>query len=180
LVDYAQQNPGKLSYGYGNGTGLVAAETLKRFARVDVVKIPYRGTPQAISDMLGERLDMMFIDVTAGISQVQAGGVRALAVANKEGASVLPDIPSVADSGLPSFDLIAWNGIFAPAGTPQPIVQLLNKQLRALLEKHGAKERFSAIGLDVRTGSPEDMGRLVEVELKKWAKLVADAGIEKE
>lgn len=180
ILAYARANPGKLSYGYGNGTGLVASETMKRLAGVDILKVPYRGTPQAMNDMLGERLDMMFVDVTAGLSHVQGGTLQAVAIANKEGASVLPQVKSVAQSGLPDFDLIAWNGVFAPAGTSREIIDLLNKHMREILERPGSAERFAKIGLDVKAGSPDDLAHLVKTELVKWAKLVADAGIEKE
>ena len=179
LIAYAKANPGKLTYGYGNGTGLVAAETFKRMAGIDVLKVPYRSTPQALTDMVGGRLDMMFIDVTAGIGQVQAGAVQAIGIANREGTATLPDVPPVA-SVLPGFDLVAWNGVFAPARTSPEIVARLNAELRRILEPEENRRRLAAIGLDVRTGSPDDLGRLVTSELTVWSNLVREAGIELE
>jgi tripartite-type tricarboxylate transporter receptor subunit TctC len=177
LIAYANSRPGKLSYGYGNGTGLVAAETLKRMAGIDVLKVPYRSTNDAIGDVMGGRIDMMFIDVTAGIGHVQAGSVRALAIANKDGTPTLPAVPPVAAT-LPDFDLLAWNGVFAPAGTPREVVDRLNAELRKILNRDGQKARFEAIGLDVKTGSVDELSELVRSELEKWTALIKAAGIE--
>ena len=120
FIAYVKANPGRLSYASTNAIGLVAGATLKRMAGLDLVHVPYRSSPQAINDVMTGRLAMMFVDFALGSPQAKAGNVRALAVTTKERSPLLPDIPSMTEAGLPSFDLIPWNAIFAPANTPKP------------------------------------------------------------
>jgi tripartite-type tricarboxylate transporter receptor subunit TctC len=123
FIAYVKANPGKLSYASTNAIGLVAGATLKRMADLDLVHVPYRSSPQAINDVMTGRLAMMFVDFALGSPQAKAGNVRALAVTTKERSALLPDIPSMTESGLPSFDLIPWNartGQHAEADRPAP------------------------------------------------------------
>ena len=140
FIAYVKANPGKFSYASTNAIGLVAGATLKRTADLDLVHVPYRSSPQAINDVMTGRLAMMFVDFALGSPQAKAGHVRALAVTTKERSALLPDIPSMTESGLPSFDLIPWNAIFAPANTPKPIVLRLNAELRGILADPTVKD----------------------------------------
>ena len=129
LVAYAKANPGKLTYASGNTTGIVAGETLKSEAGIDVLHIPYKSTPPALNDVLGGRVSMMFIDLAPGLEHVRAGTLRALAVTTKERSALLPDLPSLHEAGIPGYDVTSWAGLFAPAGTPKEIVARLNDEV---------------------------------------------------
>jgi tripartite-type tricarboxylate transporter receptor subunit TctC len=180
FIAYVKANPGKLSYASTNAIGLVAGATLKRMADLDLVHVPYRSSPQAINDVMTGRLAMMFVDFALGSPQAKAGNVRALAVTTKERSALLPDIPSMTEAGLPSFDLIPWNAIFVPANTPKPIVLRLNAELRRIIADPTVKERLAGIGFDAFASTPEELEMFVREDLANWTRWVREAGIEPE
>jgi tripartite-type tricarboxylate transporter receptor subunit TctC len=177
FIAYVKANPGKLSYASTNAIGVVAGATLKRLAGLDLVHVPYRASPQAIQDVMTGRIAMMFVDFAIGSPQAKAGKVRALAVTTKERSALLPDIPSVTEAGLPSFDLTPWNAIFAPANTPKTIVDRLNRDLRAIIGDPQIRRRLAAIGFDAFSSTPEELDAFVREDFAKWATWVKDAGI---
>ena len=180
FVAYVKANPGRLSYASTNAVGLLAGATLKRMADLDLVHVPYRSSPQALNDVMTGRVAMMFVDFALGWPQAKAGNVRALAVTTKERSALLPDIPSMTEAGLPAFDLIPWNAIFAPAATPRPIVQRLNAELRRIISDPKVKERLAGLGFDAFASTPEELDAFVREDLAKWTKWVREAGIEPE
>ena len=180
FVAYVKANPGRLSYASTNAIGLLAGATLKRMADLDLVHVPYRSSPQALNDVMTGRVAMMFVDFALGWPQAKAGNVRALAVTTKERSALLPDIPSMTEAGLPAFDLIPWNAIFAPANTPKPIVQRLNGELRRIITDPQVKERLAGLGFDAFASTPEELDAFVREDLAKWTKWVREAGIEPE
>ena len=143
LVAYAKANPGKLSYASGNTTGIVAGETFKSKAGVDILHVPYKSTPPAINDVLGGRISMIVIDMAPGLEHVRAGNFRALAVTTKERSKLLPDLPSLAEAGIPGYDVTSYAALFAPAGTPKEIVDRLNAEVRKIIDNPDAKPRAS-------------------------------------
>ena len=161
FVAYVKANPGRLSYASTNAIGLLAGATLKRMADLDLVHVPYRSSPQALNDVMTGRVAMMFVDFALGWPQAKAGNVRALAVTTKERSALLPDIPSMTEAGLPAFDLIPWNAIFAPANTPRPIVQRLNAELRRIISDPNVKERLAGLGFDAFASTPEELDAFV-------------------
>jgi tripartite-type tricarboxylate transporter receptor subunit TctC len=177
FIAYVKANPGGLSYASTNAIGLVAGATLKRVAGLDLEHVPYRSSPQAINDVMTGRLAMMFVDFALGSPQVRVGNVRALAVTTKERSALLPDIPSMTEAGLPSFDLIPWNAIFAPANTPKPVVERLNAELRRIIADPKVKERLAGIGFDAFASTPEELDAFVRDDLAKWTRWVKEAGI---
>jgi len=177
FIAYVKANPGRLSYASTNAIGLVAGATLKRMAGLDLVHVPYRSSPQAINDVMTGRLAMMFVDFALGSPQAKAGNVRALAVTTKERSPLLPDIPSMTEAGLPSFDLIPWNAIFAPANTPKPVVERLNGELRRIITDPTVKERLAGIGFDAFASTPGELAAFVRDDLAKWTRWVKEAGI---
>jgi tripartite-type tricarboxylate transporter receptor subunit TctC len=177
FIAYVKANPGKLSYASTNAIGVVAGATLKRLADLDLVHVPYRASPQAIQDVMTGRIAMMFVDFAVGSPQATAGKVRALAVTTKERSALLPDIPSMTEAGLPSFDLTPWNAIFAPANTPKPIIDRLNRDLRAIIADPQIKHRLAAIGFDAFSSTPEELDDFVREDFAKWATWVKDARI---
>jgi tripartite-type tricarboxylate transporter receptor subunit TctC len=180
FVAYVKANPGRLSYASTNAVGLLAGATLKRMADLDLVHVPYRSSPQALNDVMTGRVAMMFVDFALGWPQAKAGNVRALAVTTKERSALLPDIRSMTEAGLPAFDLIPWNAIFAPANTPRPIVQRLNAELRRIISDPKVKERLAGLGFDAFASTPEELDAFVREDLAKWTKWVREAGIEPE
>ena len=178
LVAYAKANPGKLTYASGNTTGIVAGETFKSKAGVDILHVPYKSTPPAINDVLGGRISMIVIDMAPGIEHVRAGNFRALAVTTKERSALLPDLPSLHEAGIPGYDVTSWAGLFAPAGTPKEIVARLNDEVRKIIANPDAKARIAITGFDAFSGPPETLAAFVQSELANWGKLIKDAGIE--
>jgi tripartite-type tricarboxylate transporter receptor subunit TctC len=180
FIAYAKANPGKLSYASTNAIGMVAGATLRRLGSLDLVHVPYRASPQAIQDVIAGRVAMMFADFAIGSPQAKAGTVRALAVTTKDRSALLPDIPSMTEAGLPSFDLVPWNAIFAPTNTPKAVIERLNRELRAIIGAPNVKERLAAIGFDAFSSTPAELDAFVRDDFAKWARWVNDAGIEPE
>jgi len=178
LVAYAKANPGKLTYASGNTTGIVAGETLKSKAGIDILHIPYKSTPPAINDVLGGRVSMMFIDLAPGLQHVRAGTMRPLAVTTKERSALLPDLPSLSEAGIPGYDVTSYAALFAPAGTPKEIVDRLNAEVQKIIANPEAKSRIAVTGFDAFSGPPETLASFVQTELVNWGKLIKDAGIE--
>jgi tripartite-type tricarboxylate transporter receptor subunit TctC len=178
LIAYATANPGKLTYASGNTTGIVAGETLKSRAGIDVLHVPYKSTPPALNDVIGGRVSMMFIDLAPGLEQVRAGTLRALAVTTKERSALLPDLPSLHEAGIPGYDVTSWAGLFAPAGTPAEIVTRLNVEVARIIADPDAKAKIAVTGFDAFSGPPEALAAFVQSELVNWGRLIKDAGIE--
>jgi tripartite-type tricarboxylate transporter receptor subunit TctC len=178
LVAYAKANPAKLTYASGNTTGIVAGETLKSRAGIDVLQVPYKSTPPALNDVIGGRVSMMFIDLAPGLEHVRAGTLRALAVTTKERSALLPDLPSLHEAGIPGYDVTSWAGLFAPAGTPPEIVTRLNEEVARIIADPDSKAKIAVTGFDAFSGPPETLAAFVQSELVTWGRLIKDAGIE--
>src|SRR4051794_34980802 len=178
LVAHAKANPGKLTFASGNTTGIVAGETLKSRAGVDILHVPYKSTPPALNDVIGGRVSMMFIDLAPGLEHVRAGNLRALAVTTKERSALLPDLPSLAEAGIPGYDVTSYAALFAPAGTPKEIIDRLNAEVQKIIANPEAKARIAVTGFDAFSGPPESLAAFVQSELVNWGKLIKDAGIE--
>lgn len=176
FLKYAKQQPGKLNYGTGNSGSLVAAQMLKDIAGIDAMDVPYPGTPQAMNDLLAGRLDFMITDVSVTKPHIQAGNVRALGVTPTTRISALPATPTLAEAGLPGYEFVAWGGLFAPAGTPQPIVERLNKAFVDALNSPEGKAFFANQGLEPTPRTPADFSAYVAQQTVLWGKLLSAAG----
>jgi tripartite-type tricarboxylate transporter receptor subunit TctC len=180
LLDYAKANPGKISYATPNSTSLVASETIKRQANVDIVGVQYKSSPQALTDLVGGQLEMYVVDLGSGLSTLKGGKVKTLAVTPARGTKILPGVPPVAQA-LPGFDLTSWNGIFGPAGVPRPIVDRLNAEVLAVLAEKDVQEKLANIGFEVwPSKSPDEFAKYVGDQLVLWTRLIKDAGIKPE
>ncbi|WP_254775915.1 tripartite tricarboxylate transporter substrate binding protein [Ralstonia sp. 25mfcol4.1] len=180
LIAYAKAHPG-MSYASGNSTGIVSGATLDRMANIDLLHVPYKSTPPAMTDVIAGQVPMMFVDVAAGIANVKAGKMRALAVTTAQRSRLLPDLPPIADTPeLKGFDITSWNGVFAPAKTPQPIVERLNRELSRIASSKEVAPKFEALGFEAFGQTPQQFTAFVGSELVKWNKLVKDAGIQPE
>jgi tripartite-type tricarboxylate transporter receptor subunit TctC len=179
LIAYAKANPGKLSFASGNTSGIVAGETLKHWAKLDMLHVPYKSTPPAIEDILGGRVSMMFADLTTAMPHVRAGTLRALAITRIKRTALFPDLPTMDEAGIEGFDLDSWAGIVAPAHTPPEIVTRLNGELRRIIDDPGVKKRLATVGFEAFSSSPEEFGSFIKLQLDRWGKMVADADIKR-
>jgi tripartite-type tricarboxylate transporter receptor subunit TctC len=177
LIAYAKANPGKLSFASGNTSGVVGGETLKHWAGIDMLHVPYKSTPQALTDVIAGRVSMMFADLTTALPHVRAGTLRALAVARIQRSTLVPELPTMDEAGVTGFDLDAWAGVVAPAGTPPAIVAQLNGELRKIVDSPDIKTKLKTVGFDAFSSSPEELGDTIRIQLAKWGKMISDAGI---
>jgi tripartite-type tricarboxylate transporter receptor subunit TctC len=178
LIEYAKANPGKLSFASGNTSGVVAGETLKHWAELDILHVPYKSAPPALNDVLAGRVSMMFTDLTTGLPHVKAGTLRALAVTRLKRSTLIPELPTLDEAGVTGFDMDSWAGIFAPAGTPADIITLLNAELRKIIDSGEVKSNLGNVGFEAFSSSPKELEGFVKVQLGKWGKMVKDAGIQ--
>ncbi|PZX31890.1 conserved hypothetical protein, UPF0065 [Cupriavidus phytorum] len=180
FVDYAKAHPG-LTYASGNSTGIVSGATLSKMAGLKMLHVPYKSTPPAMTDVMGGQVQAMFVDFAAGIANVRAGKLRALAVTTAQRSALLPDLPPLASvPELKGFDVTSWNGVFAPAGVPAPMVERLNRELVAIATSKQHAAQFHALGFEPFGSTPAELNQFVVAELQKWARLVKDAGIQPE
>ncbi|ARP95487.1 Bug family tripartite tricarboxylate transporter substrate binding protein [Bordetella genomosp. 13] len=180
LVEYARKNPGKVTYASGNSTGIVAGATLARRTNTQMLHIPYKGTPQALTDVVGGQVDFMFTDLTSGMPFVQSGQLRALAVSTAQRSTIVPDLPSMREAGVADFDLNSWNGYFGPAGMPPEVVAKLNQAINQVVAKPEVRQRLASLGFDAFSGTPQEFAAFVGQQLELWGKLIRDAGIQPE
>ena len=178
LIAYAKANPGKInlsSSGTGNLTHL-CGELFRMTTGIEVVHVPYRGTPAAHAALMAGNVHAMFDAVGSAVPHVQSGGLRALGVTATARLRVLPDVPLIGDS-VPGYTVTGWLGIGAPKGTPPEIVERLNREVNAALADPAVKARMADLGSEIFTGSPADFGKLIAEETEKWAKVVKFAGL---
>jgi tripartite-type tricarboxylate transporter receptor subunit TctC len=179
LVAYAKANPGKLSFASGNTAGIVAGETVKHWGGIDMLHVPYKSTPPALEDILGGRVSMMFADLTTAMPHVQAGTLRALALTRLQRSALFPELPTMDEAGMTGFELDAWAGIVTPARVPPEIIARLNGELRKIIDDPTIKKRLTNVGFEAFSSSPEELGETIKVQLEKWGKMIADAGIQR-
>ena len=180
FVSYAKANPGKLSYAHGNSTGHITGEALKRRTGIDVVRVVYRSNPAAMTDLIAGHVPAMIPDFGVALPQVKAQKIRPLAVLTRERSTTLPDVPTLHETVLPNFDLLAWAGLFAPANLPPPIAARLSGELEKMLSRPDVKERFLSTGVEVFFSGPQEFDEYVKSELRKWTGLIKEVGIEPE
>ncbi len=178
LIAYGKANPGQLSFASGNTAGIVAGDTLAKWAEISMLHVPYKSTPPALADIIAGRVSMMFADFTTAIPHVKAGKLRALAVTRIRRSSLFPDLPTMDEAGITGFDLDAWAGIVAPTGTPPEIVTKLNDALRKIIDSPDVQAKFKNVGFEGFSSTPGEFKDFIKVQLGKWSKMVKDAGIQ--
>jgi tripartite-type tricarboxylate transporter receptor subunit TctC len=182
LIAYAKANPGKVNFGSA-GAGTVSHITGEYFAHsagITLVHIPYKGTGPALTDLLGGHIPMAFAPVPASHANVSAGLLRALAVTSTTRSSLLPEVPTISEQALPGFDASLYYGLVAPAGTPRPIIDKLNRELQAALASNEVKKQLALDGTEITPGSPEDYAAFIDKDEKRWSQLVKSTGVEQE
>ncbi|MCC6531296.1 MAG: tripartite tricarboxylate transporter substrate binding protein [Burkholderiales bacterium] len=179
LVALARTKPGQFNFGsWGEGSlAHFAGELLKIHADIRLTHVPYKGAPQAIIDILGGRLPLMFTTMPTGAPPIKQGKLRALAVTSPRRDRAVPDVPTMVESGYPGFEVESWRAVYAPAGTPRALITRLNREFVSALQMPDVKERIVAAGFDVRTSTPEELDKFGKAELAKWAKVAKFAGV---
>jgi tripartite-type tricarboxylate transporter receptor subunit TctC len=178
LVEYAKANPGKLNFASsGSGTSIhMAGELFKQLADIDAAHIPYKGSSPAITDLIGGQVDYMFDNMPSAWPHVEAGKLRALAVTTADRSSTAPDLPTMQESGFPTYDVSSWFGIIAPKGTPDDIVNKLNGIIQTALAKPDVQARLADLGAVPAKTTPAEFGDFIKAEVDGWAKVVKASG----
>ncbi len=178
LIALAKSRPGELNFpSAGNGTSShLGGELFKSTARIDIVHVPYKGSNQAIIDLIAGRLSLFVNPLPEMISFVQSGKLRAIAVTSSKRSHVMPQLPTVSEAGLPGFEILTWNGIMAPGATPRPIVMRLHDEVARLLKTPELKKQLEDQGLFIIAAAPDDFARHLRTETDKWAKVVKAVG----
>jgi tripartite-type tricarboxylate transporter receptor subunit TctC len=180
LITYARANPGKLSFASGNTSGIVAGETLKHWGKLDILHVPYKSVPPAMTDLLAGRVSMMFVDLTNALPHVRSGKVRALAASRKERSKLFPEVPSLHEAGVTNFEMDSWAGLLAPANTPKEIVERLNAEVRKIIETPEIRQKIGNIGFEAFASTPDEFAAFIKTQLESWGRMVRDAGIQPE
>jgi tripartite-type tricarboxylate transporter receptor subunit TctC len=179
LVALAKAQPGKLNFASAGVGGLphLAGELLKLTARIDIVHVPYRGAAPAINDLLGQQVQMTFLDLPVILPHIKAGTLRPIALGARQRAPTAPDVPTTAEVGMPDLLIENWYGMIAPAKTPEKIVAALNRIANEAMADPGVKQRLADQGLTVAGDTPEHFRGFIDAEIEKWAKVIKDAGV---
>ena len=179
LIALAKAKPGQINYASaGSGTSPhLAAELFKSMAGVDLVHVPYKGSPQALTDLLGGQTQIMFASLVSALPHIRQARLRALGVTSLKRAAALPDLPAISEAGLRGYDVSVWMGIVAPAGTPPAIIAQLNRQIAALLQSPDIRERLAVQGLEAASNSPAEFRSYIASEVRKWAVVIKQAGV---
>ena len=178
LIAYAKANPGKLNMASPGAATLtrLSGEMFRIAAGIDWVSVHYKGGPPAMNDMLSGQAQVMFANISDVLAQVKAGRLRALAVTTAKRSAVVPELPTLSESGLPGFDVSTWQAMLAPAGTPREVVTRLNAEIGRIMALPEMKERFLSFGTDAATSTPEQLGQFLRDEVAKIGKVVKDVG----
>ena len=179
LIALAKSSPGKLTFG-SSGTGAashLSAELFKAMAGVNLLHVPYKGTGQALTDLLAGHVNLMFAPAQTVMPYVQAGRLKALAVTSAKRSESLPNLPTVAESGLPGYEAVGWFGLLAPAATPKAVVAKASADVNRVLALREVRDRILALGSEVSGNAPEEFARFIRADQAKWSKLMKESGI---
>ena len=182
FLAWAKSQPGKLSFGTaGTGTAMhLAGEVLNQMAGINIVHVPYKGSAPAAVDLMGGQIPLGVLDLAAGLTHIRSGKIRALGMTTLNRSPVAPEIPTLAESGVPGFDVKSWFGIVAPAGTPPEIINRLNAEIVAILNSQEGKDRLVAAGLEALPSTPQAFMDTIRSEIPRWAGVIKAAGIKLE
>jgi tripartite-type tricarboxylate transporter receptor subunit TctC len=179
LIALAKKDPGKLSYASGSSSAIVSGATFARLAGIDLLHVPYKSSPPALTDVIAGRVSMMFVDVPTGLPHVNGKVLKALAVTTKRRSALLPELPTMDDT-VKGFDITSWQGYLGPANMPKEIVTKLNAEIRKIIERPDIRNQLAERGMEAFSGTPEEFDAFLKEQLVLWEKLIGDAGIEKQ
>ncbi len=179
LIAFARANPDKLNYASGGEGGInhLAGELLKNMAGIRLVHVPYKGAGPALTALLGGEVQLFIATLGSALPYIRAGKLRAIAVASAQRSPTVPDLPTIADSGVPGYEATNWYGFLAPRGTPSGIIGLLNKRIVTVVESKEARDRLTAAGFELATSGPRQFAEYLKSEIGKWARTIKDAGM---
>ena len=177
FLAYARANPGKLSFGHGSAGSLVSGALLNKMGGVNAAAVAYKGIPPALTDLIGGSLEYAFADVGNAAAQIKGGKLKGLGVTTPRRASRAPDVPTIAEAGLPGYEVVAWFGLMAPAHLPADVQKKLSDTLLAVLAKAEVKDKIAGAGVDPDPQDSATLARTIDTEIKRWAQWVKDAGI---
>jgi tripartite-type tricarboxylate transporter receptor subunit TctC len=178
LIAAAKAKPGQINYGSAGigSTSHLAGELFKSMAKIDIVHVPYKGSAPAATDLIGGQLQTMFDAVAVALPLVRGGKLRALGISTTKRSALVPDVPTIAESGVPGYEVATWHGICAPAGTPPAVVSTLNRGIVAAVNQPDTRQRLVGIGADVVGSTPEAFGQFIRSELAKWSRIIKQSG----
>ena len=182
LIALAKSKPGEIRYGSGGsgGSSHLGTELLRVMTGIDLVHVPYKGTGPALTAMLGGEIHMQLIGISSVVPHMKSGRMRALAVSGAKRSSAAPEVPTVAESGVPGYEFDVWYGMLFPAGTPRAIVGKVNAEINRVLKSAALTQRFAAVGLEAAGNTPEEFATMIRAEIVKWRRVVKSANIKVE
>ena len=180
LIAYAKANPGKLAYATGNTTGIVSFAQMNALAGIDMLHVPYKGEPQGITDLVTGRVQVMWATPTTGLAHVKDGKLRALVTSLKSRSSLLPDVPTIYESGMPQFTIVSWAGLFGPAKMPREVVERINREFLAAMKRPEVIAAMDKQAFFPSTSTPEQLGAFVKEQKESYARILRAAGVQPE
>lgn len=180
LVALAKKDPGKYSYASGSSSAIVSGATFATLAGLDLLHVPYKSSPPALTDVIAGRVSMMFIDVPTGLPHVNGKALKALAVTTIKRSALLPNLPTMDEAGVKGFDITSWQGYLGPANMPKDIVTKLNTEIRKVIERPDMQKELAGRGMEAFSGTPESFDKFLKEQLVVWEKLIREAKIEKQ
>lgn len=180
LLAKAKQTPGKLSFGSGSSSSRVAGELFQQMSGTEILHVPYKSNPLAITDLLGGQIDMMITDMSTGVPQIKSGKLRALGVSTSKRSPLLPEVPTIDEAGVKGYDMGYWFAAYVPAKTPPEVVERLQALLVAAVKSPAAKSFYDTSGTEPVTSTPDALAKFQQAETQKWGKVIKAAGIEAE
>jgi tripartite-type tricarboxylate transporter receptor subunit TctC len=178
LFKLGREQPGKLNWAYGSGSAQMAGVKLLDMGKIQAQGVSYRGSPQALTDVMSGQVQFMFVDMSLAVPQMQGGKLKALGVTSKDRFPLLPAVPTINESGAPGYDLVVWFALAGPAKLPQPVVERLSKALNKALDSKALQEKYATHGLAVKHTTPAQFGEFLKSEIVNWGDLVRKAGIQ--
>ena len=178
LAAAAKKQP--LTFGAGSSSARVASELFQQMTQTQLTYVPYKANPQAIVDLVGGQIDMMIVDLTTSLPQVKAGKLKALGVSSPKRSPLVPDLPTIAEAGLPGYEISYWNAVYAPAGTPAPVVQRINELLQKALSTENVRRFVEQNGMEPFTSTPAELASFQAAEHRRWGSVIKAAGIQPE
>jgi len=180
LIDYARANPGKLNYATGNTTGIVSSAYFATLAKVQLVHVPYKGEPQAMTDLIAGRVQLMFASSSTSVPQVREGRLRAIVTTLGKRSHLLPEVPTIAEAGMPQFSITSWAGLFGPAKMPREVVERLNREFVAAMGRADVQAAMEKQAFSLSPSSPDKLAAFVQEQMESYRRILRAAGVEPE
>lgn len=177
LIDYARKNPGKLNYGTGNTSAIVATAQFKTIAGIDMTHVPYKGDAPTTTDMLGGAIQLAFMTPVPGFAHVKEGKLRLLAVLLPQRSALAPDVPTIAEAGMPGVSITPWAGLFGPAKLPASVVERLSREMRAILSRNDIRDQLARQGFEVQSSTPAELDAYNREQLQTWKRVIRETNI---